>query len=191
MMLSLYAAPTVEPIELDDAYTQLRLTTTESETASEVSRKISSARRQVERFTRRALVSQTWDLYLDGFPCGAIELPRPPLISVTAVTYRNTAGSWITLAPASYVVSAPVGPTAERGTISLAYSQTWPSTYGEVDVVKVRFVAGYGTTAVSVPDDLRDALLLILGDLYEHRTGGGHDRTAAEAIMSSYRSVRW
>lgn len=194
MMLSLVTAPTVEPVTVEDAYTHLRLDTADvggGDTAAEVTRKIAAARGQVERITRRALLSQTWDLYLDAFPAGAIELPKPPLRSVTAITYKDTSGVWQTLAASAYVVSAPAGPTAERGQISLAYGQTWPSTYSEANVVKVRFVAGYGTTEESVPEDVRAAVLLVLGDLYERRTGESHERAAVDALLHPYRSVRW
>lgn len=164
----------------------------------EVTRLIRAARLQVERITRRGLLSQTWELQLDAFPAGAvIELPLPPLLSVTSVTYQDTAGAWQTLAASAYVVTGPAGPIAERGRITLADGATWPTTADEADSVKVRFVAGYGTTAAAVPDDLRQAVLMLVGELYEQRaetiTGTivGRTTRAVDALVGPYRSLRW
>jgi uncharacterized phiE125 gp8 family phage protein len=166
--------------------------TTNTTADPELVRKLSAARRQVERITRRALVSQTWELQLNGFPCGAsIELPYPPLVSVISVTYKDTSGAWQTLAATEYVVTSPAGPTAERGVISLAFAKVWPNTYDEADVVKIRFAAGYGATAASVPEDIREAILMVMSDLFCPSRDGKTYKDTIEVLLSPYRSVRW
>ena len=52
----------------------------------------------------RAIGTQTWDLVYDEFPYGSIELPMPPLQSVTGVYYIDSAGIEQTMDPASYSV---------------------------------------------------------------------------------------
>src|SRR3990167_2941814 len=51
---------------------------------------ITAAREYVEDFTGRALISQTWNAYLDKFPLEFIELPKPELRSVSFVKYCAT-----------------------------------------------------------------------------------------------------
>lgn len=166
--------------------------TTNTTVDPELTRIISAARRQVERMTRRALITQTWELQLDGFPAAAsFELPRPNLLTVTSLTYRDTAGSWQTMSASDYVVDAPAGPTAERGVVSLAYGETWPSTYDESPAVKVRFTAGYGATAELVPEDIRQAVLMVCGELYGPALANEYTRAAIENVLGPYRSLRW
>lgn len=191
-MLTLITAPTVEPVTTIEARLQLRIDSVDPQVDAELARMITSARTSVERRTRRALLTQTWELQLDEFPTYKIELPRPPLLTVTSVTYRDTAGAWQTLAAASYVVTAPAGPTAERGTVTLAKNYTWPSTYGDINSVKVRYTAGYGAAASSVPGDIRSAVLLSISDLYEGRVStNAINASTIDALLSPYVSMRW
>jgi uncharacterized phiE125 gp8 family phage protein len=184
---------TIYTDNIADASLGVEVPTTNSTVDPELVRAIAASRTIVERHTRRALLTQTWELQLEEFPDDdEIELPLPPLQSVTSITYKDTAGAWQTLAAASYVVDAPAGPVAERGRVSLAYGQQWPSTYDEEVAVKIRFVAGYGSAASSVPRDIQAAVLLWVGDLYDARCGGSARNTdAIEALLSSYRSVRF
>lgn len=161
---------------------------------------IKTARMSAEDFTRRALITQTWDLKLDAFPSGAIVLPLPPLISVTSVTYTDTAGASQTLTVTTeYLVDAPAGPQAERGRVYLPYSVEWPSTRGIENAVVVRFVAGYGA-ASAVPEKIKSAMKLIIGHLYENRenvviTERGsivqEMPQGAEALMWPYRDYQF
>jgi len=162
--LSQYAAPATEPVSTAEAKTHLRVTYTEDDAL--IAALITAARQWVEEQTYRALVSQTWDLTLDEFPTGddPIRIPRAPLVSVTSITYTDTAGASQTLAAANYVVSA----TRQPGLIRPAYNCEWPEAQDKPDAVTVRFVAGYGAAA-AVPETLKAAIKLLVGQLYEHR----------------------
>jgi len=53
---------------------------------------ITSAREHIEDITSRALLTQTWDYYLDEFPSGnSIKIPFGNLATVTHVKYKNSA----------------------------------------------------------------------------------------------------
>jgi len=132
---------------------------------------IVAARERAEVATRRQLLRATWDLYLDAWPRdGVIEIPKPPLDSVTYVKYTDTGGTLTTLAlTTDWLVSAPAGPRCRRGRVTLAYGQSWPSIREIADAIVVRFVAGYGATASTVPKLLRQAMLIDMGTLHEHR----------------------
>jgi uncharacterized phiE125 gp8 family phage protein len=126
---------------------------------------IKVARQFCEHVQGRSYITQTWDLVLDDFPDDEhVELPMPPLISVTSITYKDTAGASQTMSASDYVVDT----YSEPGRVCLAYGATWPSTYDEVNCITIRYVAGYGA-ASSVPEDTKQAILLMIAHYYENR----------------------
>jgi uncharacterized phiE125 gp8 family phage protein len=122
-----------------------------------------TARRHVEELTGRALITQTWDLFLEAFP-SEIAL-RPRLQTVTHVKYIDTNGTLQTLATSQYTVDA----NAEPGRIVPAYGVSWPGTRSVPNAVQVRFVAGYGLTSDTVPQELRHAIAVLTATLHHYR----------------------
>lgn len=117
-----------------------------------------SAREYGETFTHRGFITQTWDDKRAGFPCdGVIWLPKAPLISVTSVTYLDTAGISQTWSNTLYTVDAPSGPKARMGCLVPNYGEVFPSTREIVNAVTIRFVAGYGAAA-AVPSLIKTCL---------------------------------
>lgn len=177
---------TTQTINVADSALGASAPTTNTTEDPELVRLLTTVRDRAELATGRALVTQTWDLVLDAFPCGrVIDLPRPPLVSVTYLKYVDTAGVLQTWAAANYVVQAPAGPRSARGRLALAYGKTWPSTYGELGDVTIRLVCGYGAPS-AVPALLKDGMLLDLGFLY----GGGQAEMLPERVRDLYRSFK-
>lgn len=134
---------------------------------------ITAARQHCEVFTHRAFITQTWDLKRDAFPCGdTIELPKAPLISVTSITYIDTAGVSQTWSNTLYTVDAPSGPCARMGRIVPVYGEYFPSTRSDINAVAVRFVAGYGA-ASAVPAGIKSAMKLLIGHWWSNRSAVG------------------
>jgi uncharacterized phiE125 gp8 family phage protein len=98
-----------------------------------------------------------------------IDMPFAPLLSVVSIKYTDTSGVVQTWDPTQYQVSAPAGPLARRGRVQPAYGMSWPTLRDQMDALIVQFTCGYGPTGDAVPQMLRRAILLILGDLYENR----------------------
>jgi uncharacterized phiE125 gp8 family phage protein len=145
-----------------------------------ISSLIATAREHCEDIQERVYISQTRELTLDAFPPGDIRVPLPPLQSIVSIKYRDQAGIIQILDPSKYVVDSDSDP----GRIALAYLQSWPLTYPEINAVQIRFVAGYGLAA-DVPRKIRQAILLKLTDLYEHRGGEeGMDEKIEAAVRS-------
>jgi len=163
MKLSRTTDAATEPVTRAEAKLHLRLDSYDEDDL--VDRLITAARQQCEQLAGRAFIEQTWTMYRDGFWTGKLYLPRPPLQSVTSIKYQDGNNAQQTLAAATYYVDT----AAEPGAVSLAYQQTWPSTYGEVNDVEIIYVAGYGDEAADVPATDRQAILLAVGHLYEHR----------------------
>jgi uncharacterized phiE125 gp8 family phage protein len=119
------------------------------------------------------LIEAIYDGSLDGEPCGdamALPIPRPPLISITSVTYTDFSGSPQTWNSSLYQVDAPSGPFAMPGRLAPIPTATWPlAGPGRLNAFVVRFKAGYGTKASQVPNAIRQACLLMIGGWYENR----------------------
>lgn len=111
---------------------------------------VKAARSAAERITRRALITQTWDLYLDAFPCWELCIPKPTLQSIVEITYVDTDGMTQTLAADQCLVDTATEPAR----ITPAFGLVWPVTRWQTNAVKVRFIAGYGAAA-AVPDGIK------------------------------------
>lgn len=135
-----------------------------------------------EKYTGRALLTQTWRLTLDRFPCGEIRLPRPPVQSVTSITYTDENGDGQTLDSSLYVVAADSQPAR----IAPAYGEVWPATYLQPEVVTVTFVAGYGNAASDAPLEARHAVRLMVADWFRNR-----EANAAIALQPVPMSAKW
>lgn len=129
---------------------------------------IQAAREYTEGFQNRALVTQTWELVLDEWPAeDYIDIPLPPLQSITSIVYKDTAGTEATMSTGDYIVDVD----SFVGRVALAYGKSWPSaTLYPYGGIRIRFVAGYGL-AVSVPQATKQALLLLIAAWYENREG--------------------
>ncbi len=170
MALSLTTAPTTEPLSLAQVKAALQIDHTVDDDRIEAF-VLPPARMLAETIARRACCEQTWTLTLShGFGRGGpIYLPRPPLSSVTSISYIDSDDATQTWAASKYTVTAPSGDYAGYGSIRPADGESYPSTRGLVDDVTIVYVAGYGATAASVPAGLRAAIELLcryqFGDL--------------------------
>lgn len=163
---SLFTAPAQYPVTLQQAKTHLRIDDDQIADDALVIGLIAAATDYAETFTRRALISQTWDGVMDDFPNGdAFRLAFPPLQSVTSITYTDANGDSQTFSSAKYIVDIVSKPAR----IALAYQQEWPVTREIANAVTVRFVAGYGDDPSDVPEGIRLAMLLMIGHWYENR----------------------
>ena len=164
---ALVTAPVAEPISVIEAKDHLRVTDGAEDAL--ITALITAARQSIEgRFGSlgRALMTQTWDWFLDGFPASGapMEVPFPPLQSVTSITYTDDAGASQTWASSKYSVNTK----SLIGLIAPAYGESYPSTRAMMNAVTVRFVAGFGAGA-DVPMPIRQAMLLQIGHMYEQR----------------------
>jgi len=170
-VLTLVTPAAVEPVTLLEAKAQLRLDTDDENDL--IHSLIVAVRDYAETFTHRAFITQIWDLKLDGVPSdGVIRLPKAPLQSLPTppvLNYVDTAGATQTWASTNYTVVAPSGPQAARGYIVPAYGVTWPSVRDVPQSVTVRFYAGYGLTAASVPAGIKAAIKLMVAHLWSNR----------------------
>lgn len=154
---------------------------------------ITAARQYCETFTHRAFITQTWDLAQDVFPGGfdSLWIPKPPLVSVTSVSYVDQPGVTQTWSASLYTVDAPVGPEARKGRLYPAYLQIYPVTRAIENAVTVRFVAGYGAAASSVPAPIKAAMKLLIGNWWMNREAAVIARASADVLPLGVEALLW
>lgn len=187
MSLKLYTAPAAEPISLAEAKLHLRVDIADDDEL--ITAQIKAAREYVEQLANRSLITQTWEYTLEAFPDGnQIVLPRPPLVSVTSVVYTDYTGTAATFSSLYYTVDT----YAEPGQIVLKYGQLWPAVaLATVNGVCIRYTAGYGATGASVPQRLRQAILLLLGHWYENREAVQFGNLMPQELPFAVQALLW
>lgn len=177
--LRLITGPTAEPLTVDEVKEHLRIDRTDEDT--QLADLIKAARQDLDsregRLMGVALITQTWELVLDGFPIladrhcyGQIEIPIRPLQSVVSIKYDDVNGAEQTLPSTDYIVDT----ASHQGRVVLTPDKSWPGTRNSIQAVRVRFVCGYGTKG-DVPFHFRQAMLLKVAHHYRHRGDGGQE----------------
>jgi len=191
----LITAPAVEPVSIDEAKLHCRIDIDDENV--NVLKWIQAARTKVEKDTGRALITQTWDLFLDAVPpwmathwstlpyprmdATAIQVPYPPLASVTSVNVTDPAGAETVWASSNYIVDTASVP----GRIALSATGSWPTNLRTFQPIRVRFVAGW-TSAAVIPADLKQALLLWVGWFSEHREPTAIECEVYDGLIAPY-----
>lgn len=173
-------APTIEPITLDEAKQQARITDINGDTL--LVSYISTAREAAEAYMGRGLLTQTLKFVLDAF-ANVMQLPMAaPLQSVTSVNYYDTAGVQQTLATSFYDIDTVSRP----GRVVLKPSQSWPSVQSDrrVGSVEIVYVVGW-TSADLMPERIKQGIRQYVTYLDLDRDG--MELRALEALQAAER----
>jgi len=164
----IYTAPTIEPVGIDELMLHNRMDEDSTIENDLLDGAIKAAREHVENITRRALLTQTWDYYLDEFPgCDYIKLPFGNLQTVTHIKYTDSDSTQTTMAVTTDYLVETNGKACGR--IVLPYAETWPSfTAYTSNPIVIRFVCGWTTKAL-VPYNIKAAIKMFCADLYVNR----------------------
>ena len=194
--------PTDEPINEREVKEHCRIEVGETGEDEFIRSLIVTARKYVEQITGRAILDQTWDLYLDDWPEGdVIVIPKPPLIWTVADSYVKYTDSDDTT-HTFYNVGPPVtydydvDTDSEPGRIVLKYGESWPcATLRPMNPINIRFDCGW-TEPANVPDGIKSAMKLLIADMYEIREPkiiGATVQTldTVDILLASYRLWDW
>lgn len=181
-----------DPVSLSEAALHCRIDSTTDHPALQAM--IRAATKAAEQYLGRPILTRTYRQYFDFWPCGnALELRRSPLVSVTHVKTYDDADTATTFASSNYFVDS----VSQPGRIVLRSSASWPMALRVANSIEVEYRAGYGTDPASVPADIRQAVLMLTANLYEHRgetvTGSMPDTTAREGafdLLGMYREYQ-
>jgi len=192
MITTIVTSPPVEPIDLDETKEHLRVTSSDDD--SMIFGLIQASREHIEAITRRALVQQTWKMYLQDWPCGdSFEIPYPPLQSITSIKYTDSDDTQTTWTSTYYEVDTD----SEPGRVILAYGETWPSTtLHPKNPIEIIFVAGYSASSdsppdyrVNIPEAIKNAMKLDIENRYYRDTRDymGKLEEVRDSILMPYR----
>lgn len=180
-----------DPVSLSEAALHCRVDSSLDHPALQAM--IRAATSAAENYLNRPIITRTFRQFFDRWPCGRfLELRRSPLVSVTSVKTYNDADVAATFAASNYFVDT----VSQPGRIVLRSTASWPTADRVANPIEVEYRAGYGTDPASVPADIRQAVLMLTANLYEHRgetvTGSMPDTTAREGafdLLAMYREI--
>lgn len=183
MGLRLKTAPAKSPLTLTEAKRHLAVQSDDDD--AHLSRLIDAATAWVESYTGRALITQTWTYTLDEFP-PCIVLPRPRLQSVSSLKYIDSDGTQQTWTSSNYRVTSFSDPAV----VEPAYNTSWPTIRTVVEAIEIEFICGYGDDPDDVPENIRHAIALIIGEWDENREGMSNMRetpNAARMLLNGFK----
>jgi uncharacterized phiE125 gp8 family phage protein len=124
---------------------------------------IRAATADAEHRMGRAVLPQTWELYLDAWP-DVITLRYPPIVAVDWVKYVDTAGMLQDLSAANYELDQYLDP----GFVFIVSGQSWPLAMNRPNCVRVRFRCGYATPS-DVPAPIKQWITMRAASMYQNR----------------------
>lgn len=200
--------PAAEPLTRSEIKNYLKVPSATTADDDLIDSLIKGARQFVERYTSRALITQTITEYFDQFPSVSgrvtdpfesrvIKLHIAPVVSITeasGLSYIATDGTpasytdWDNTANAKYfldIVSGGIGLGPAR--ICKKKGVDWPSIEEYPNAVKVVYVAGYGASGSYVPAGILTAMRRIIGTWYYHRKTAQNEWQDVLDLLSPYR----
>jgi uncharacterized phiE125 gp8 family phage protein len=165
------------PVSLTEAKSHLKVDTNADDTL--ITNLIIAATQVSEEYTNRFFIDTVVNQTSTSFN-GLNELFKSKVSSVAHVKYYDSDNTQQTWASSNYVVNNEFEPCQ----INLVVDGTLPSIAQRVDAVECRYTVGYGT-ASDVPDVIKQAILLTLGNWYENRMSVITGRTTTEMPMSA------
>ena len=181
------APPAVEPVALTDARAICRVD--QSLEDGWITGLIAAARQRIERELGLCLIATGVSEWRDAWgptgDRGGLVLARGPLIGVTAVAVADSARNFRTLDPGYYAPMAGSWPP-EIGATALSIIQPTARSAG----LRIDYTAGFGATADTVPDPLKQAILALVAWSYDHRDSLDPPLSAAGPWLDAWRRVR-
>jgi uncharacterized phiE125 gp8 family phage protein len=117
---------------------------------------------RAEDFTGLSIQLKSYEGALDEFPedGGVLEIPNPPLVEIISISYGNDS-------EIEYFYDYALDDNAMPARVKPLGGASWPTFTYALGGVRVTFDAGYDST--TLPNVIRQALLLMVGDWYKNR----------------------
>ena len=195
MSYSIITPATLKALTVQEVKDYLRVDSNAEDTLLGVL--IDASTQMAESYLGRFLLTTVIEEFYDFFPVyktgvdpfhgdrNIIFLSRGPVQSVASVKYIDGNGDEQTVTASDYradLVSEPSRIMPNEG---------WLGTKDTVNAVIVRYTCGY-TQASDVPANIKMAMLLIIGEMYEKRVDSVHRLpTASEYLLNPYRVFRF
>jgi len=186
-------APPREPVTLEMAKQFLRVTQPDED--SLISDLILAARIRVETLTASSLITRRRLYMTDNINTAGIFVNHRPIQDVCRVGVISNSGAVTDIGLDRIDINLRVTPPVLR----LTSRQSWIASAPQACGVEIEFKAGYGDLAEEIPMPLRQAILLLVADSFEHRDIGadagsntGHPSVPfmVDALLMPYRTLR-
>jgi len=165
------------PVSLTEAKLHLKVDITTDDTL--ITNLIVAATQVSEEYTNRFFIDTVVNQTCSDFK-ELSELFKSKVSAVTHIKYYDSDNAQQTWASSNYVVNKEYEPCQ----INLVVDKSFPNIADRIDAVECRYTVGYGT-ASDVPDVIKQAILLTLGNWYENRMSVITGRTTTEMPMSA------
>lgn len=179
----LITAPEVELLTIDEAKEHLRYRASGKD--DEITRMVKAMRQSIERYLKRALITQEHKVYYDQW-CNELKIPfgnlqlraavaadpdaePTPIVGVEKrplIKYYDVTGTQQELDETTYYW---VDNKTDPARIIQKYDACYPELqYGRPNAIEIRFLCGYGDDPESVPEDIIHALKVMLTNYFEN-----------------------
>ena len=168
------------PVSLTEAKSHLKVDTTADDTY--ITSIIKAATQLSEEYTNRFFIDTVIDQTCSDF-AQLQTLFKSKVSAVAHVKYYDSDNSLQTLSATVYDTQLNYEPSQ----IQLAENQSFPTITKRNDAVVARYTVGYGSAASDVPEIIKQAILLTIGNFYQNRNSVVIGRIATELPMN----VKW
>ena len=170
-MYKLITPPTVDALTLADAKAYLNISSSTKDAM--ITSIIKGAIEQAQEYAWCQFVNATWEKQFAGWPLyGSCQIQRygqnNELIlgkgyvsSIESITYNNEAGTETTWPSTNYTLDNYSTPNAV-----IITADEMPTLNAKNPWVRVKYVSGFGADAAAVPDDIKDALRLMVVQMH-------------------------
>lgn len=161
--LKIISGPSVEPVTLNELKQHLRLDLAFTDDDAMLTSYITAARQFAEKVTDLSIAVKSYAAFFNGFPrigC-PLMIPKPPLVTVTAIKYLDSSYTWQTWDPLEYFIAA----TQTPGIVVAKTPNIYPCPItGVPGAVEVDFTSGYAV----VEENIKRAIKVIAQHYYDH-----------------------
>ncbi len=168
------------PVSLTEAKSHLKVDTTADDTY--ITSIIKAATQLSEEYTNRFFIDTVVDQTCSDFE-QLQTLFKSKVSAVAYVKYYDNDNSLQTLSATIYDTQLQYEPSQ----IQLNDGQSFPTITKRNDAVVARYTVGYGSAASDVPEIIKQAILLTIGNFYQNRNSVVIGRIATELPMN----VKW
>lgn len=187
MRVQTITPPAAYPVSLAEARAALRIDAGDEDAL--LAGYIATATRHVENETGLQLIARSCRAWLHRWPKGGVvELEAAPLITVDQVRTFDAADVATVLDPAWYLVDT----ASDRGRLVLRRGYSWPTSLREASAIEMEWTSGFGENPADVPEELRQAILLLVGHWHRNRAASSADQLAmipagVDALLLNHR----
>ena len=161
-----------------EAKTHLKVDTSADDTY--IDNLVSAATESAQIFTNRYFINTTITQHGDQW-ADIATLFKSPVSSTLHIKYYDNDNTIQTLATSVYLTDLTHNPAR----VGLKPEQSFPDLADRISAVQCKYVVGYGSAASDVPEGIREAVLLTIGNLYENRQDVVVGRIATELPKSA------